>query len=229
MKIERLAKSDIFHRLGLGSNNINNISPNNNDNNRINNQHYFLRNEHEVLCPITGCHQGILSTASSASLLDLKFEDYSDAESIAENEDLVSSVITAGSLAASIRNRGAESDSSYYLPFVITLVESYLADEVSSVLWEETRFGELNQGGIGENNGGDVLLYACNTQMDYSTKSGGGSSATSDVYLLPSNYEGSAGKVWRFSIEYKVVTINLNQIKSFTPQRPDVWLKDDCY
>ncbi len=77
------------------------------------------------------------------------------------------------------------------------------------------------------------MLYACNTLVDSST-------ATSDVYLIPNdNNNGKRGgknnKIWKFSVEYKVASINLSQIASFgnrdsaTPLRPDVWLKDDYY
>lgn len=73
--------------------------------------------------------------------------------------------------------------------------------------------------------GRSVTMFAVNTASDRT-------SASSDVYLLPSNNE---GKVWRFNVEYKVCTINLAQIYSFgdrdstTPLKPDVWLKDDYY
>jgi hypothetical protein len=73
-----------------------------------------------------------------------------------------------------------------------------------------------------------VMMYACNTQMDEK-------SATSDVYLIPKASQGRGGKVWRFTIDYKVATVNLSEICSFgqgestMPLRPDVWLKDDYF
>mmetsp|Transcript_18723 Transcript_18723/g.38484 ORF Transcript_18723/g.38484 Transcript_18723/m.38484 type:complete len:334 (-) Transcript_18723:49-1050(-) len=245
MKVERLPRSEIFHRLGLATTS---------GTSGMKNQNYFLRNEHEVLCPITGTHQGILCSTNNPQLLT--DEGMLTAENISNNADLISSVITAGSLAASVRNRGVNSDSSYYLPEMITLVESYLPveDMVGSLSldldWhrDDGITGDDVDGSEGMN--GDFMLYSCNTQMDYSNEPGRGSTATSDVYLMPagassSTYGGFSGsssrgsssnnnnfygnKVWRFSIEFKVATINLNQIKSFTPQRPDVWLKDDYY
>jgi hypothetical protein len=74
----------------------------------------------------------------------------------------------------------------------------------------------------------NIMLYACNTHMDEK-------SASSDVYLVPAVKKNKDAKVWRFTVEYKVATINLSQIKSFgqgestMPLRPDVWLKDDYF
>ncbi|KAL7468820.1 hypothetical protein ACHAXS_009053 [Conticribra weissflogii] len=121
MKVERLPRSEIFHRLGLP------LASAAASTSGAKNQHYFLRNEHEVLCPITGTHQGILCSTNGPHLL--ADEGMLTAESISNNADLITSVITAGSLAASVRNRGVDSDSSYFLPEVITLVESYLPVE----------------------------------------------------------------------------------------------------
>lgn len=202
-----------------------------------------------MICPITGSHRGILCTALSQDCLR-------DAESIADNHELVNQIISSGSLAASIRNRSKFGDSLYYLPFVITLVESYMEDEISSMLLDEILardFGAkvecndctltsslvhdmiFNSGGLETNeilldlsDVNDVILYACNTQMDEK-------SATSDVYLIPTESWGENRKVWRFTIDYKVATVNLSQIRSFgqgdstMPLRPDVWLKDDYF
>lgn len=196
-----------------------------------------------MLCPITGSHQGILCTIPGA------IED--TAESIANNLDLVQQVVLSGSLAASIRNRCKDGNSLYYLPFVITLVESLMADEVETLLDNMgDKMGQMifNGGGLETNevlmdlsdnaddcgvdkecDGESVMLYSCNTYMDQV-------SATSDVYLFPSPND-AKGKVWRFSIEYKVATVDLSRIPSFgmiqgkllSPLRPDVWLKDDSY
>lgn len=184
-------------------------------------------------------------------------EDCFSAEAVANNNELVSQVISCGSLAASIRNRDKNGDSLYFLPFVITLVESYMADEVSSMLMDEILARDFvskvecsecgltsslvkdmifNSAGLETNeilldlteDTNDIMLYACNTQMD-------DKSATSDVYLIPTGQSRDDTKVWRFTIDYKVATINLSQIRSFgqgestMPLRPDVWLKDDYF
>jgi len=177
-------------------------------------------------------------------------EEY-PASTMANNHELVSQAILSGSLAASIRNRCKDGNSLYYLPSVVTLVES-LAEDVEACLFDAIpNMGEMmfNAEGLetneilmdltdmnddaattteeGEEARRHLILFARNTHFDPT-------SATSDVYLLPSNKR-REGKVWKFSIEYKVATINLRQIKSFgvrdstTPLRPDVWLKDDCY
>jgi len=190
---------------------------------------YKLMDEHEVLCPLSGTHQGILCTA----ILPHPIEADARAESIAENRDLVSQAIMSGSLAASVRNSSSET-SLYYLPSVITLVESLMAEDIKHLDLGEKVF---NSGGLETNEilmdyelgeGGDgvpVMMYACNTSSDYN-------SATSDVYVLPAEKKGT---IWRFSVEFKVATINLRSIVTFggrdstTPLRPDVWLKDDSY
>lgn len=236
MRLESIPKEEIRQRLGLKQ-----ITTSNNNNNGDGlsigsgpNMGYTLMNEHEVVCPISGAHQGVLCTATLSSPI----EERNSAESIANNHELISQAILSGSLAASIRNRCIDGNSVYYLPYIITLVESLMADDLESI---DLTGGDLNMvfnsDGLETNeilmdlsgNGGcsngeeEVMLYACNTQVDHN-------SATSDVYLLPSERK---GKVWRFNVEYKVATINLSQIKSFgdrdstTPLRPDVWLKDD--
>lgn len=238
LKIQSIDRTEILQRLGISSINSDSRTK------------YNLQNEHEVLCPVTNSHQGILCTTSNVN------EEFHDAESIASNHELVNQVISSGSLAASIRNRNRNGDSLYFLPFVITLVESCMADEVSSKLMDEilTRdFGAkveckdctltssmvqdmiFNSGGLETNEilldlneFSDIMLYACNTQMDEK-------SATSDVYLIPTGSHSDNGKVWRFTIDYKVANINLSQIRSFgqgestMPLRPDVWLKDDYF
>jgi hypothetical protein len=246
LNIESIPKHEVLQRLGITSSSTetNNLKPK-----------YNLQNEHEVLCPVTGTHQGILCTASSFP--DAYPTDFTNAESVANNHDLVSQVISSGSLAASIRNREKNGDSLYYLPFVITLVESYMTDEISSMLFDEiatyrpgTKIGKdhdnspargnvdmiFNSGGLETNeilldltdDQNNIMLYACNTHMDQQ-------SATSDVYLVPTSEKSNTGKVWRFTIDYKVATVNMSQIRSFgkgestMPLRPDVWLKDDCY
>ena len=88
----------------------------------------------------------------------------------------------------------------------------------------------LNTQDVDDNDNDDksAMMFAMNTYNDNLN------SATSDIYILPPTNVVD-GKVWRFSVEYKVATINLAQIKSFgdrdstTPLRPDVWLKDDYY
>jgi len=237
LKIQSIHKSEIEQRLGRPSN-------------------HNLQNEHEVLCPLTNSHQGIICTTNSWE----EEHCFRHAESIANNHELVNQAIYCGSLAASIRNRESDGDSLYYLPFVITLVESFMADEVSSMLMDEILARDydvqagckdcntnmasslvqdmiFNSGGLETNEilldlsdvkNDAVMIYACNTQMDEK-------SATSDVYLIPKASQGRGGKVWRFTIDYKVATVNLSEICSFgqgestMPLRPDVWLKDDYF
>lgn len=242
LRVQSIDKTEIVQRLG--------ISPVAGANSKA--RPYNLQNEHEVLCPLTNSHQGIVCTTSSYT-----GESYS-AEAIADNNELISQVISCGSLAASIRNRERNGDSLYFLPFVITLVESYMTDEVSAMLMDELIAREFitkevecsdcsltssmvqdmifNSGGLETNeilldlteDANDTMLYACNTQMDEK-------SATSDVYLIPTGKNSDTAKVWRFTIDYKVATVNLSQIRSFgqgestTPLRPDVWLKDDYF
>lgn len=233
MRIEPISKQEIRQRLGLKE-----TDPTTNNSGVLSkgsgpNMGYTLMNEHEVLCPISGTHQGILCTA----ILPQSIIESENAESIADNHELVSQAILSGSLAASIRNRCKDGSSVYYLPFVITLVESLMADEMESMDLGKMVFNsgglETNEilmdlsddDGVSGEEAKSVMLYACNTQSDEC-------SATSDVYVLPQEKK---GKIWRFSVEFKVATINLQQISSFgkrdsnTPMRPDVWLKDDCY
>jgi len=236
MRIDPIPTQEIIQRLGLKEEDTNNnlsigSSPN---------MKYKLFNEHEVICPVSGSHQGILCTAilpsSSSMSSDENYDD--DANSIANNHELVSQAILAGSLAASVRNSNPDSNSIYYLPYIITLVESLMADEMNSIDLSKMVF---NSGGLETNEilmdwndntyyskeeeERSVTMFAVNTASDRT-------SASSDVYLLPSKNE---GKVWRFNVEYKVATINLAQIYSFgdrdstTPLKPDVWLKDDYY
>jgi len=233
VRIDPISKQEISQRLGLKHETDNNAVPMLSIGSGPN-MAYYLMNEHEVVCPVSGAHQGILCTAILPQSI---YENENDAESIVNNHELVSQAILAGSLAASIRNRCKDGNSIYYLPFVITLVESLMADEMESINLEEMVF---NSGGLETNEilsdfGDDelmsgeerrsVMLYATNTLADQT-------SATSDVYLFPPEKK---GKVWRFSVDYKVATINLRSIPSFgdrdstTPLRPDVWLKDDSY
>ena len=242
MRIDPIPTQEIIQRLGLkedtDSNTNNNLSIGSSPNMK-----YKLFNEHEVICPVSGSHQGILCTAILPSSSSMSSDDsyYDDANSIANNHDLVSQAILAGSLAASVRNSNPDSNSMYHLPYVITLVESLMADEMNSIDLSKMVF---NSAGLEKNeilmdwndnyyysgeeigeDGRSVTMFAVNTASDRT-------SASSDIYLLPSNNE---GKVWRFNVEYKVCTINLNQIYSFgdrdstTPLKPDVWLKDDYY
>lgn len=189
------------------------------------NMGYSLMNEHEVVCPVTEAHQGILCTAGLSVPIDGEY----DAESIFNNHGLVSQAIMSGSLAASVRNECADGNSMYYLPIVVTLVESLMADEMESIDWSKMVFNrdglETNEIMMDFTTDENVVLYACNTHADRV-------SAVSDVYIIPKEKK---GKVWKLSVEYKVATINLQQIVSFgdrdssTPLRPDVWLKDDYY
>lgn len=231
-RINPISREEIRQRLGLKQ-----ADPTNNSGALTigsgPNMGYALTNEHEVLCPISGTHQGVLCTA----ILPQSIMPNENADSIANNHELVSQAILSGSLAVSIRNRCKDGNSVYYLPYVITLVESLMADDIGSLDLGEKVF---NSGGLETNEilmdlddddvlpegeEGSVVLYACNTQADHC-------SATSDVYVLPSEKN---GKIWRFNVEFKVSTINLQQISSFgnrdstTPLRPDVWLKDDSY
>ena len=211
------------------------------------NMKYTLSNEYEVICPVSGSHHGILCTAnlpSSTSLDDDDNNNHDNANSIANNHELVSQAILAGSLAASIRTHNPDTNSMYYLPFIVTLVESLMADEMNSIDLSQMVF---NSNGLETNEilmdfscdvneesdecSSSVMLFAVNTLNDAKNNC-----ATSDVYVLPPNLNNDeAGKVWKFCIEYKVATINLSQINSFgdrdstTPLRPDVWMKDDYW
>jgi len=237
MRIDPIPKNEIRHRLGLKDDGASTLSIGAGPN-----MAYNLANEHEVLCPISGAHQGVLCTAilpsssssqSSPSPWTVAGEN---ADSVADNHELVSQAILSGSLAASVRSRPQDGNSVYYLPFIITLVESLMADEIESLDLGEMVFNsaglETNEilmdwenGEAYDSDSDSVFLYACNTQQDQS-------SATSDVYVLPQDKK---GKIWKFSVEFKVATLNLGAIPSFgerdstTPLRPDVWLKDDSY
>mmetsp|Transcript_16278 Transcript_16278/g.24633 ORF Transcript_16278/g.24633 Transcript_16278/m.24633 type:complete len:298 (+) Transcript_16278:184-1077(+) len=245
LKIESISKLEVTNRLGLKTDPKTGVVSIGSDPNQV----YNLHNEHEVICPITETHQGVLTTYTEFNDDDDN-EEY-PASTMANNHELVSQAILSGSLAASIRNRCKDGNSLYYLPSVVTLVES-LAEDVEACLFDAIpNMGEMmfNAEGLetneilmdltdmnddaattteeGEEVRRHMILFARNTHFDPT-------SATSDVYLLPRNKR-REGKVWKFSIEYKVATINLRQIKSFgvrdstTPLRPDVWLKDDCY
>jgi len=204
LKIDRtqpMSRPDIFRRIGGNAN--------------AGSKDYTLRNEHEVVYPITGTHQGIL--AGSASFTSPSALD--DAESVANHSELVSRAVLAGSLAASVRNWGTESDTAYYVPSAVTLVESLLCSEVSSLFTEEEGACALREIFAED----DVVLYAYKTHSDKY-------SATSDVYVLPAGSCWSEkSRVWRFSVEYMIATIDLRQIISFPTHIPDVWLKNDCY
>lgn len=218
---------------------------------------YSLTNEHEVVCPVSGAHRGVLCTASLSgpSREDDDAEQYGSAESVANDHELVTQAILSGSLAASVRSRCKDGNSVYYLPIVITLVESLMADEMEGFDYynsgDKEKSTVFNSDGLETNEilmdwtdhdfsssreehngstGSSVMLYACNTHSDHN-------SATSDIYVLPKKNDEDA-KVWRFSVDYKVATINLGSIPSFggsrsvdstTPLRPDVWFKDDYY
>lgn len=242
LKIEPLSKLEVANRLGLKIDPQTGVVSMGSHPNQV----YNLHNEHEVICPITETHQGVFTTYTSFGLA----EEY-PASTMANNHELVSQAILSGSLAASIRNRCKGGNPLYYLPTVITLVESSAEDVETCLLDAIPNIGEMmfNSGGLetneilmdltdmsndastnyeeGEETRRHTMIFARNTHFD-------STSASSDVYLLPSNKR-KEGKVWKFSIDYKVATINLQQIKSFgvrdstTPLRPDVWLKDDCY
>lgn len=232
MTIESIPKDEIRQRLGLKQDILVDLTSQYTTRESLSigsgpTMGYALNNEHEVVCPISGAHQGVLCTASLSQGID----DRENAESIANNHDLISQSILSGSLAASIRSRCLGGDSAYYLPFIVTLVESYMADELESLDLDEMVF---NSGGLETNeilmepitiDENEVMLYACNTSVEPN-------SATSDIYLIPREKK---GKVWKVSVEYKLATINLQEIRSFgardsnTPLRPDVWLYDDSY
>ena len=236
VRIESITKSEIRHRLGLKETDSQQLKIG-----EASHQRYGLSNEHEVLCPVSGTHRGVLCTAR----LDGGKIDLSNAESLANHGDLVSQSILAASLATSVRNTAASGSGMYYLPFVVTLVESLVANEIGDLNLERMTDGRLfNSDGLETNeilmdfdedyyadtsclNQDEVLLFSCNTSFD-------SRSASSDVYILPQGDSGN-DKVWKFGVEFKVATINLAGIKSFgrrdstTPLRPDVWLKDDYY
>ena len=244
MRIDPIPIQEISNRLGLKK------QQNTDSNAKVlisgsgPNMQYTLQNEHEVICPISGSHKGILCTAT----LSTPLESYNNANTIANKHELVSQVIMAGSLAASIRTTNPTTNSKYYLPYIITLVESLMAEEMNSVDlsqkmvfnsegletneilvdWNNNSNPMLNTQDDSDSDDKSVMMFACNTSNDNVN------SATSDIYILPPT-NSVDGKVWRFSVEYKVATINLAQIRSFgdrdstTPLKPDVWLKDDYY
>mmetsp|Transcript_23303 Transcript_23303/g.56229 ORF Transcript_23303/g.56229 Transcript_23303/m.56229 type:complete len:286 (+) Transcript_23303:47-904(+) len=250
MRMDPIPREEINLRLGLGASSVGTSGPPD--------KAYALTNEHEVVCPVSGAHRGVLCTASLSGGPDNDATEYYDsAESVSNDHDLVTQAIHMGSLATSVRSRCKDGNSVYYLPIVITLVESLMADEMegfdyynisgekSTVFnsggletneilmdWTDHDFsssmgGKEHANGVGSSS---VMLYACNTHSDHN-------SATSDIYVLPKKNDRDA-KVWRFSVDYKVATINLGSIYCFggkrsadstTPLRPDVWLKDDYY
>jgi hypothetical protein len=244
LKIEPIPKEEVAHRLGLKIDAQTGVASIGSDPNQV----YNLHNEHEVICPLTGTHQGVLTTYTASNN---EGDGNYHASTIANSPELVSQAILCGSLAASIRNRCKDGNSLYYLPSVITLVESLAEDVESDLLDAIPNMGEMmfnsagletneilvdltdmddasSNSGVDEaNNNQHIMMFALNTHFDPT-------SASSDVYLLP-NRNNRESKVWKFSMDYKVVTINLRQIKCFgdrdstTPLRPDVWLKDDCY
>lgn len=244
LKIEPISKLEVANRLGLKTDPLTGVVSIGSNPNQV----YNLHNEHEVICPVTEIHQGVLTTYTELNDDNDSEEDL--ASTMANNQKLVSQAILSGSLAASIRNRCEDGNSLYYLPSVVTLVESF-AEDVEACLFDAIpNMGEMmfNAEGLetneilmdlsdmnddaainaeeDEGTRRHMILFSRNTHFDPT-------SATSDVYLLPSNKR-REGKVWKFSIEYKVATINLRMISSFgmrdstTPLRPDVWLKDDC-
>jgi hypothetical protein len=245
LKIEPISKLEVANRLGLKVDPQTGVFSIGSHPNQV----YSVHNEHEVICPITETHQGVLTTYTTFS--DDMDEEY-PASTMADNHELVSQAILSGSLATSIRNRCKDGNPLYYLPTVITLVESLAEDVETCLLDAIPNMGEMmfNSGGLETNEilmdltdmndfaatsdeEGDetlrhMMIFSRNTHFDPT-------SASSDVYLLPSNKRRGEGKVWKFSIDYKIATINLQQIKTFgvrdstTPLRPDVWLKDDCY
>ena len=247
LKIEPLSKLEVANRLGLKTNPQTGVVSIGSDPNQV----YNLHNEHEVICPVTEIHQGVLTTYTEINNGDDGNEEEYLASTIANNHKLVSQAILSGALAASIRNRNEDGNSLYYLPSVVTLVESF-AEDVESCLFDaipnmgemmfnaeglETNEILMDLSDMNDDNAAKyteeeearrhVIIFARNTHFDPT-------SATSDVYLLPNNNR-REGKVWKFTIEYKVATINLSQISTFgvrdstTPLRPEVWLKDDCY
>eukprot|EP00584_Thalassiosira_punctigera_P013000 CAMPEP_0172555054 /NCGR_PEP_ID=MMETSP1067-20121228/57765_1 /TAXON_ID=265564 ORGANISM="Thalassiosira punctigera, Strain Tpunct2005C2" /NCGR_SAMPLE_ID=MMETSP1067 /ASSEMBLY_ACC=CAM_ASM_000444 /LENGTH=273 /DNA_ID=CAMNT_0013343557 /DNA_START=196 /DNA_END=1017 /DNA_ORIENTATION=- len=243
LRVDPILKGEICQRLGLKQRITNAANNDGSSSYSLSigsgpNMGYALTDEHEVLCPISGAHQGVLCAALLSQPVDNE-----NADSVANHHELVSQAILSGSLAASVRSRCGHGDGAYYLPSVITLVESLMADELRSM---DLGFGEkvFNSAGLEtneilmdwgshddvalfdeEDDGRRVMLYSCNVVSDHN-------SAMSDVYVLPRE---RAGKVWRFSVEFKVAAINLRQIPCFgdrdstTPLRPDVWLKDDSY
>ena len=125
---------------------------------------YTLSNEYEVICPVSGSHQGILCTAnlpSSTSLDDDDNNNHDNANSIANNHELVSQAILAGSLAASIRTHNPDTNSMYYLPFIVTLVESLMADEMNSIDLSQMVF---NSNGLETN---EILMdFSCDVNEE---------------------------------------------------------------
>lgn len=241
MRIDPISKRKIRHLLGLKE-----TDPVRNSSGALSigsgpNMGYTLMDEHEVLCPISGDNHGVVCTVILPQSIESE-----NAASIANSRELVSQVIMSGSLAASIRNRfNKDGNTMYYLPCTVTLEDSFMVDGVESmgrgekVLNKEglkmneilvdltdhiivISLGLSDDDGLLEEDGKRVMMYACNTLADHN-------SATSDVYVFPAERK---GKVWRFSVDFKVCTINLTQISSFgnrdstTPLRPDVRLKD---
>lgn len=233
MRVDPISKEEIRHRLGLketgaSSNSCGALSVGSGPD-----MGYNLIDEHQVFCPISGDCHGVVCTA----ILSQSIESV-DADSIANNRELVSQAIMLGSLGASIRNRLNKSwNSVYYLPHTITLertgeMESMESEatalnneglEIHNILMDLSDLELSDDDGSTEEEGPSVMMYACNTLA-------GECSATSDVYLLLSDKKGKI--LWRFSVEFKVATINLQQILSFgnrdsaTPLRPKVLLKN---
>lgn len=200
---------------------------------------YALANEHEVLCPVTGAHQGVLCTAvlppRTAPVADR------DAAAVACDRDLASQAILAGALAVSLRDPRPDGNGVYYLPTAVALGEAPPAAELARLDWEPGRTA-FNSDGLETNEvvldmspeaaepagpaGGErVTLYARGAGA-------GRRGASADVYVLPRERR---GKIWRFTVEFAAATIDLRQISSFgsrdstTPLRPEVRLEDDAH
>ena len=177
---------------------------------------YALDDEREVLCPASGAPLGVLCAAALPSRAALVGDD-ATMDAIANDHALVAQAIAAGALAASVRRRRDRPQ--YFLPSVITLVDSLMADEVAGLDWADA--ARRMCGGRDD----AVVLYARAAHADES-------SAMAEVYVLPRD---GRGALWMFEVEFKVAAINLQAIASFgrrdstTPLRPDVWLKNDSY
>lgn len=234
MRIDPISKRTIRHSLGLKD-----TAPAGDSSGALSigsgpHMGYKLMDEHEVLCPISGDRRGVVCTVILPHSIGSGSES---AASVADNRELVSQVIMSGTLAASVRNRfNRDGNGMYYLPCTVTLEDSFEVNGIKSLemnkilvdLNDQIIFIGLDSDssdsdGLLEKEGKRVMMYACNTQADRK-------SATSDVYVFPAEKK---GKVWKFSVDFKVCTINLQQILSFgnrdstTPLRPYVRLKDD--
>ena len=174
LKIEPIPNEEVAHRLGLKIDAQTGVASIGSDPNQV----YNLYNEHEVICPLTETHQGVLTTYTASNN---EGDGNYHASTIANSPELVSQAILCGSLAASIRNRCKDGNSLYYLPSVITLVESLAEDVESDLLDAIPNMGEMmfNSAGLETN---EILVDL--TDMDDASSTSGGDEPNNNQHIM---------------------------------------------